>query len=46
MAALDENIHTLKRILPAPCLGVVPFQTAEQLDIAKFVNLPDELINK
>lgn len=25
MNALDENIETLKRMMPAPCLGVVPY---------------------
>ena len=46
MAALEENIQTLKRILPAPCLGVVPFQTTAHIHVAEFVNLPDETINK
>lgn len=26
MAAADENVQTLERRLPAPCLGVIPFQ--------------------
>lgn len=46
MAALEENIQTLKRILPAPCLGVVPFQTTAHIHVAEFVNLPDEITNK
>lgn len=41
MAALDENLHTLKELLPAPCLGVLPWAPgteaavmAAQLDLA------------
>lgn len=41
MAALDENLQTLKDLLPAPCLGVLPWAPgaeaavmAEQLDLA------------
>jgi dethiobiotin synthetase len=33
MAVFDENIATLEKMLPAPCLGVVPFMP--ELDIAK-----------
>lgn len=38
MAAVDENIDTLRRLLPAPCLGilphgVVPAQAAHALDV-------------
>jgi dethiobiotin synthetase len=29
MAALDENIETLRRRLPAPCLGVLPWAPGE-----------------
>lgn len=41
MAALDENLQTLKELLPAPCLGVLPWAPgaeaavmAAQLDLA------------
>lgn len=40
MAALDENIQTLKGILAAPCLGVVPFQDTIANNIADFIHLP------
>jgi len=38
MAAVDENLATLRQLLPAPCLGVLPHgaspqQVAEQLDL-------------
>ena len=32
MAALDENIQTLKQIIPAPCLGVIPHQTTPNIE--------------
>jgi dethiobiotin synthetase len=39
MAALDENIATLRELLPAPCLGVLPYGVspvlaAAELDLA------------
>jgi len=39
MLALEENIETLRALLPAPCLGLLPFgvappQAAKQLDAA------------
>ena len=36
MAAFDENLATLKQILPAPCLGVLPYDA--ELHIEKLVN--------
>ena len=44
MSRYDENLETLKRMIPAPCLGVVPFlddtiasQVAGYLDISPLV---------
>lgn len=46
MAALEENINTLKRILPAPCLGVVPYlPNAEASQLINYLEL-EMLINK
>lgn len=30
MAAVEENIHTLRTLLPAPCLGILPHGVAPQ----------------
>lgn len=41
MAALDENIATLNSMLPAPCLGVLPWQPdASAAQRAEFLQLP------
>jgi dethiobiotin synthetase len=40
MAALEENIQTLKQIIPAPCLGVLPYQTTPNIEVlAECMNL-------
>jgi dethiobiotin synthetase len=35
MAAVDENIATLRQLLPAPCLGVLPHAAAPQAASSK-----------
>ncbi|MHA6205030.1 dethiobiotin synthase [Dyella soli] len=35
MAAVDENLATLRQLLPAPCLGVLPYGTPPQLAAAQ-----------
>ena len=42
MAALEDNLETLRGMLPAPCLGVLPHglapeQAADRLDVARLV---------
>ncbi|SEI63868.1 dethiobiotin synthase [Frateuria terrea] len=42
MAAMADNLETLRDMLPAPCLGVLPYglepaQAAERLDVAALV---------
>lgn len=40
MAALDGNLMTLRRMLPAPCLGQIPFlDAATPLEVAKYLDL-------
>lgn len=40
MAALDENIASLTQMLPAPCLGVLPYQADTDIaELAKCINL-------
>lgn len=39
MAFLDENIVTLQAMLPAPCLGVVPFDKDKNRDLSDCFNL-------
>ena len=48
MVCFDENLMTLKTLLPAPCLGVVPFladapsqQVADYLDLEPLLASPD-----
>lgn len=41
MARFDENLATLRRLLPAPLLGVVPHTPAGAAGAADFVRLPD-----
>ncbi len=43
MSCFDENLDTLKQIIPAPCLGVVPFiENGELVDVAaRCLTLPD-----
>lgn len=36
MAALEQNIATLRQMLPAPCLGITPYQA--QIDIAQLAS--------
>lgn len=36
MAAFDDNVLTLKQLLPAPCLGVLPYEPT--LDIEQLAN--------
>jgi dethiobiotin synthetase len=46
MAAFDENIATLKQILPAPCLGVLPYDAELNIEqLANYLNL-DALLAK
>ena len=46
MAAFDENIATLKQILPAPCLGVLPYDAELHIEqLANYLNL-DALLAK
>jgi dethiobiotin synthetase len=45
MAAVQDNLETLRESLPAPCLGVLPFgvapaQAAERLDLAPLFPCP------
>lgn len=41
MAALDDNIRTLRSLLPAPCLGVLPWSpTATAEERAALLSLP------
>lgn len=39
MAFLDENIVTLQSMLPAPCLGVVPYQKEKDKDLSDCFDL-------
>lgn len=46
MPVFAENVTTLKNMLPAPCLGIVPFDagiTAEKA--ANFLILPEAIVN-
>lgn len=46
MAAFDENLATLKQILPAPCLGVLPYDAELHIEqLANYLNL-DVLLAK
>ncbi len=46
MAAIEDNILSLKQMLPAPCLGVLPYQTVENIGaLAECINL-DVLLAK
>jgi len=45
MAAVEENLASLRERLPAPCLGVIPWlltptpaQLADQLDVQTLLN--------
>lgn len=41
MPALEENLRTLRQMLPAPCLGEVPWQSDPQVDqIGGLLSLP------
>lgn len=43
MSCYDENLETLKRQIPAPCIGVVPhIQEPNKVEVAKYIHL-DEL---
>jgi len=42
MAAVEDNLETLRKMLPAPCLGVLPYgldpaQAAERLDVSALI---------
>lgn len=43
MAYFEENLDTLKQIIPAPCLGVVPHLSAEDKvdQAASYLQLPE-----
>ena len=42
MARLDENIDTLKKLIPEPCLGVVPrLEDVSPEQVAPYVSLPN-----
>jgi len=45
MEVINENIHTLKKRIDAPCLGVIPFLASSEIEnIAKYLNI-NKLIN-
>lgn len=42
MPVFDENVETLTKMLPAPCLGVVPYQAGITAEMAaQFLQLPE-----
>lgn len=44
MPVFEENVSTLKQMLPAPCLGIVPFMPDITADVAAtYVSLPAAL---
>jgi dethiobiotin synthetase len=43
MPRLDENIDTLKRLIPEPCLGIVPrLSDIAPNQVATYVSLPKQ----